>query len=136
MAGDERPRTRVITPYLCVRDAKAAIAFYRAVFDAEEVERMRDARGRVSHCELRMDAGSIYLADEFPEFGIRAPQPGIDPPVIIDVDVTDVQAFVDRALALGATLTRPLELPDHGLQTGRFRDPFGHIWLLARWADE
>ena len=123
-----------MTPYLCVRDAEAAIRFYGEVFGAAEVMRMRDPRGRVSHCELRFGERSIYLADEFPEMDILAPQPGVDPPVLVDLDVSDVPAFVDRALANGATLMRPLELPEHGLQTGKFRDPFGHIWLLTRWA--
>ena len=36
--------------------------------------------------------------------------------------------------ALGATLVRPLELPAIGLQTGKIEDPYGHVWLLTRFA--
>jgi PhnB protein len=123
-----------VTPYLCVRNAKGAIEFYRRAFDAVETMRIEDERGRIGHCELAIGDGRIYLADEFPEMDIVGPQTMGGTPVIIDLDVNDVEVWVERALALGATLVRPLELPPVGLQTGKFRDPFGHIWLLTHFA--
>jgi len=98
--------------------------------------RLEDDRGRVTHCELTLGDGRIYLADEFPEQDIVGPQTLGGTPVLVDLDVTDVSAWVERALALGATLVRPLELPDAGLQTGKLRDPFGHVWLLSRFVGQ
>jgi PhnB protein len=121
-----------VTPYLSVRNAKGAIEFYRRAFDAVETMRLEDDRGRVTHCELGIGDARIYLADEFPEQGFVAPQMNRGTPVILDLEVNDVEVWVERALALGATLLRPLELPEVGLQTGKFQDPYGHVWLLNR----
>ena len=129
-----RPAIRSVTPYLCVKNARGAIEFYRHAFDAVETMRLEDDRGRVSHCELGIGDGRIFLADEFPEMDIVGPQTMGGTPVIIDLDVNDVEVWVERALALGAKLVRPLELPDAGLQSGKLRDPYGHIWLLTRFA--
>ena len=44
-----------VTPYLCVRDAAAALEFYRAVFGAEELFRLTDpGDGRIGHAEFRI----------------------------------------------------------------------------------
>jgi PhnB protein len=133
VADDSTPRGgSAITPYLIVRNAAEAILFYNRAFDAIETARFDAADGRIAHAELGIGDGRIYIADEFPEQSIFAPQAGFDPPVILDLDVNDVEAWVTRALALGATLVRPLDLPPDGLQTGKIRDPFGHVWLLTR----
>ena len=38
----------------------------------------------------------------------------------------------ERAITAGATSIRPPTDPDLPLQSAKFRDPFGHIWLLTR----
>jgi PhnB protein len=134
MAKQFRPAISSLTPYLCVRNAKGAIEFYRRAFDAVEIMRLEDDGNRVTHCELAIGNGRIYLADEFPEQGIVGPQTLGGSPVLIDLDVNDVEVWIERALCHGATLVRPLELPEVGLQSGKFQDPFGHIWLLTRFA--
>jgi PhnB protein len=134
MADRPRPMIGNVTPYLCIRNARGAIEFYRRAFGAVETMRLEDDRQRISHCELAIGDGRIYLADEFPEQGIVGPQTLGGTPVLIDLDVNDVEGWVERALCLGATLVRPLELPEMGLQTGKLQDPFGHIWLLTRFA--
>lgn len=123
-----------VTPYLIVRGAAGAIEFYRRAFDAVETVKMVDERDRVGHSELRLGDGRIFLADEFPEDGIVGPRSLGGTSVILDLEVDDVEAWVERALALGAKLVRPLELPAIGLQTGKIEDPYGHIWLLTRFA--
>jgi uncharacterized glyoxalase superfamily protein PhnB len=46
-ATDRGPVIREVFPYLCVRDAAAAIEFYTTVFGAEELLRLRsDAEQR------------------------------------------------------------------------------------------
>ena len=119
-----RPAIGAVTPYLCVGDARRAIEFYARAFDAVEKLRMEDKRGRVSHCELAIGDGRIYLADEFPEQDIVGPLTMGGTPVIVNLDVDDIEVLVARALALGATLVRPLQLPPAGLQSGKIRDPF------------
>src|SRR5258706_13688223 len=66
----------VVTPYLIVRDAAAAIMFYQRVFGARERMRMPAPGGRVGHAELEFGESLIMLADEAPEHNAVAPGDG------------------------------------------------------------
>jgi len=73
------------------------------------------------------------LTDEHPEFeGIVGPETLVGTSVTIDLEVDDVDAVVDRALNAGATLVRPPDHPTSGVQAGKVRDPYGHVWLITR----
>ena len=64
--------------------------------------------GRVGHAELALAGGVMYLADEFPEIGVVAPDPG-GVPVSLVLAVADVDEAVAAAVAAGARLTaRPV----------------------------
>jgi PhnB protein len=122
-----------VIPYLAVRDARAAIAFYVAAFGAVQKLIIEEGDGRVGHATLGIGAGEIYLADEHPEFEhIVGPETLGGTSVTIDLEVDDVDAVVDRAVDAGATLIRPPDHPDRGVQAGKIRDPFGHVWLITR----
>jgi len=56
-----------ITPYLSVKDAKAAIEFYQHVFGAVEVGRILMPGGIVGHAELQIGDSRLMLAEEMPE---------------------------------------------------------------------
>ena len=47
------------------------------------------------------------------------------------VEVTDADAVVDRAVALGATLLRPVADQFYGRRAGTIRDPWGHQWSIG-----
>jgi PhnB protein len=121
-----------MTPYLIVSSAKAAIAFYKAAFNASELVRLTDpTTGKVMHAELRIEGMPLMLADEFPEMGYRSPQSLGGSPVSMYLYVADVDSQFARALAAGASST--LEVADQfdGDRRGTLTDPFGHVWLLA-----
>jgi PhnB protein len=121
-----------VTPYLCCRDASAAIDFYKDVFGA--VERMRmpgDSPDTVGHAELEIGDGLVMLADEFPDHGFLSPKSVGGTPVTIHVYVTDADAVFAKALAGGATATREVENQFYGDRSGQFEDPFGHRWNVA-----
>ena len=65
-----RPVIRDVYPYLCARDAAAALDFYHRIFGAEEVLRLTESNGRIAHAELRLGPCLVMLADEHPEYGI------------------------------------------------------------------
>jgi PhnB protein len=121
----------VVTPYLCVDGADAAITFYTAVFGATERVRMPDDKGRVGHAELGIGDGLIMLADEHPEMGVRSPRSIGGTPVTITLYVEDVDATFERALSEGATALRGVEDQFYGDRAGQFEDPFGHRWHVA-----
>ncbi len=134
MSQEAAPRPPV-APYLTVSPAMAAIAFYTAVFGAEQKALMPALDGmRIMHCELLVNGGSIMLADAFPEFGnTRIPIPG--EPVFMSVSLEfsepeKVDETYERALNLGAkSEARPMN-SFWGTRLATFRDPFGHRWIL------
>ena len=91
-----------VTPYLIVKDAAAAIAFYTKILGAKEQYRLTDPSGKVGHAELAIRNGQIFLADEFPSFGALAPPTVGGSPVGLHVYVADVDAVMERARAAGA----------------------------------
>ncbi len=126
-----------VTPYLCCRDANAAIDFYLSVFDA--VERMRmpgDSPDTVGHAEIEIGDGLVMIADEFPDHGFLSPKSVGGTPVTIHVYVTDADAVFAKALAAGATATREMENQFYGDRSGQFEDPFGHRWSVASHVEE
>jgi PhnB protein len=119
------------TPYLSVKDAAAAIDFYKHAFGAREVMRMAQPDGRIGHAELRIGDAPFMLADEFPEINFRSPKSIGGTPVNILVYVHDVDGLVQRAIAAGAKSLRPVADQFYGDRVGVLEDPFGHSWSFA-----
>ena len=63
---------QVITPYICVHDAAAALDWYREYFGAD-VSNVIPWEGRVGHAELDVAGAVFYLSDEAPQLGVVAP---------------------------------------------------------------
>ena len=120
-----------VTPYLCVSDAARAIEFYKGAFGATELMRMDAPGGKVGHAEVRIGDSVVMLADEFPEINFRRPQTAGGPTAHFVIYVEDVDAQVERAVAAGATLTRPVKDQFYGDRMGGVEDPFGHVWFIA-----
>ena len=60
--------TQPVIPYLTVRGAVEAIAFYQKAFGATETMRMAAEDGkRLMHAELSVNGGTLFLSDEFLE---------------------------------------------------------------------
>jgi PhnB protein len=119
------------TPYLCVKDAARALAFYAEAFGARETMRMAQPDGRIGHAEIRIGSAAVMLADEFPEIDFKSPQSLGGTPVNILVYVENVDEFVRRAEAAGATVKRPVADQFYGDRVGVLLDPFGHSWTFA-----
>ena len=121
------PEGQRLFPYLVVKGAAQAIEFYTRAFQARELYRL-EMGPKIGHAELRFADVTIWLADEFPDAGFLGPNGGS--PVSIVIYVPDVDAVVERAVAAGATLERPIRDEFYGDRTGVLRDPFGHRWLF------
>ena len=133
MAGSVKPIPDgypTLTPYLMVRGAAQAIAFYQQAFGAQERMRMPGPDGTVGHAELTIGDSLIMLADEMPGMGNPSPQALNGTPVGFALYVEDVDAAFARAVAAGATVLQPLEDKFYGDRAGTVVDPFGHHWYL------
>lgn len=126
--GPPFPRPGAL-PYLAVNGAREAIAWYAEVLGAELVgDPYLMADDRIGHAELSLCGGTIYLADEFPDMGLSAPDPD-RASVSLMIPVADTDATLERARAVGADRIRePYE--EYGGRNAGFVDPFGHRWML------
>jgi len=121
-----------ITPYLIVRDAEAAIAFYAAAFGAKEKFRLADKElGKIGHADLQIGEARLMLADEHPSFGAASPTTIGGTPVKLHLAVADADATVAAAERAGATVLRPVQDQMYGERSGMIVDPFGHQWFIG-----
>lgn len=122
-----------LAPYLTVDRGDEAIAFYEAAFGAECETRMPSEDGRVMHASLRLNGQLLMLSDDIMDGGggTRAPAKAGTTTVTVHLDVDDVDALWQQAVAAGAEVVMPLELQFWGAKFGKLRDPFGHVWSLA-----
>lgn len=121
----------VATPYLAVNGASQAIDFYSTVFGAREKMRMPGPDGRIGHAEIAIGDSRIMLADEYPLRHFMGPASRGGTTVHMHLYVRDADAVIERALAEGARLVRPVEEQFYGDRLGTIEDPFGHVWHVA-----
>jgi uncharacterized glyoxalase superfamily protein PhnB len=123
------PRSAAI-PYLCIANARDALTWYVEALGAVVVGApiiMGD--GRVGHAELAISGGVFYLADEFPEMGLKAPAPGATS-VSLMLHVSDTDAALEKAKDRGATVERDVS-ENYGARNATMIDPFHHRWMLS-----
>jgi PhnB protein len=134
MADSVQPTPPGVVPYLTIAGAADAIEFYKRAFGANELMRMPGPGGKLMHASLELNGGMILLSDDFPEMNDGK---GGDPKalggsaVTIHLNLPDVDATWNQALAAGAEVVMPLETQFWGDRYGQVRDPFGHVWSLA-----
>lgn len=123
-----------VTPYIAIKGASDAIAFYKKAFGAEELYRMPMPDGLVGHAELQFGDSRIMLSDELPDMPgaiARSPRTLGGTTMGMNLYVPDVDAAFKQAVDAGATVKRPLTNQFYGDRSGTVEDPFGHLWTLA-----
>jgi PhnB protein len=125
-----------LTPYLVVNDAAAAIEFYIAAFDAEELARhLAPHSERIMHSHLKLNGGEIMLCDDFSsDMKTKSETPIAlgGSPITLALVVKDAHAVWDKAVAAGAEVIMPLADQFWGDRYGQLRDPFGHKWSISQ----
>jgi len=125
-----------LTPRIIVRDADRAIGFYEKVFGAEVLERFAMPDGLVVHAALRIGESILALAGEKVDWHNASPQHLGGTPVILNLQVDDADAVGARLEAEGAEVVFPIDDQFYGKREGRFRDPFGHFWIVSQVVEE
>ncbi|HEV2986376.1 MAG TPA: VOC family protein, partial [Vicinamibacterales bacterium] len=118
------------TPALRVKNAAAAIEFYKTAFGARELMRFT-GHGRVAHAEIAIGNSIVMLGEEAVEYGFPGPETLGGSPVLMRLYVDDADAWVERAVAAGARLVIPVADQFYGDRSGSVADPFGHRWSIA-----
>jgi PhnB protein len=124
-AGGDRASTG-LAPWLAVRDADAALAYYKAAFGAVDLERLEDDAGDLQVAQLWIGGAEFWIQTD----------PAADPEgghgsIRLILSVDDPDAVFTRALDSGATEISPVA-EGNGWRVGRVTDPFGHQWEIGR----
>ncbi len=125
-----------VTPYLLIRGASDAIAFYAKAFGATEHLRLTAPDGRIGHAEIQIGTSKVMIADEHPEMDFLGPDSRGGTTVSLLVYVADADAVFAKAIEAGATELRPVCDQFFGDRSGAVTDPWGHVWSIASRVEE
>jgi uncharacterized glyoxalase superfamily protein PhnB len=116
-----------------VKDAAAAIEFYKKAFGAVEKKRHHGPDGRsIMYAMLMVGDTPVQLGDEFPMMEHwKSPESVGGTTVGMHIYVKDVDAAFQRAVEAGASVMFPLSDAFWGDRYGSVKDPFGHVWSMA-----
>lgn len=129
-----------IVPMLSYEDCGAAADWLCRAFGFEERDRYTEPDGRVTHVELRLGEGAVFLGNPGPEY--QSPRRHREEceaaarwsavPYVIDgvyVGVDDVDRHFAAAEAAGATILSAVEDTPVGRHY-RVEDLEGHRWMF------
>jgi len=83
-----------VTPYLILKDAAAAIEFYKKALGAVELFRMEAPGGKIGHAEIKIGDSHVMLSDAVPEMNCVAPQADAGTSFSLMIYVQDVDAVL------------------------------------------
>ncbi len=124
------PTKTTLHPRLIVADGSAAVDFYARAFGANEIDRHTDPDGKIVHAELRFGDVVLTLKDEEPGTPDLAPTAS-GSPVILTLTTLEADAVAAAMERNGAEAIYPIADHPYG-RMGRYRDPFGHVWMLVQ----
>jgi uncharacterized glyoxalase superfamily protein PhnB len=122
--------TPTIAPYLLYEDCDAALDFLARAFGFREELRYTGPEGYVSHAEMRIGDGVIYMGD--PGGDYRNPANLGARTQMVCVSVDDVDAVFAQAKAAGAEITEEPADQEYGERRFMARDPEGHAWSISQ----
>jgi len=123
------------SPRLTFKDAAKAIEFYQQAFGAKETMRF-EMGGHIPHAEIMIGDSVIFLTEEWPEGGRFSPETLGNSPVMMSLNVPDVDKFFAHAIAAGAKTVIPIANQFYGHREGTLRDPFGYLWGVSTLTEE
>jgi len=118
-----------IQPELWVKEGREAVAFYEAAFGATTLHLVGEGDDIVA--QLGIGDAAFWVATASPTMKRLDPREvdGTTGRTLLIVE--DPTAFVQRAVAAGATETSPVDI-EHGWQVGRIVDLFGQEWEIGK----
>ena len=120
-----------IVQTLSVKNASAAIEYYKAAFGAQELMRNTSPDGDVV-AELTIGEARFVVADESPDHNNFGPESLGGTPVRIGLQVENPDAVAEEAVKAGAKEIYPVADQHYGYRLGHIVDPFGHHWEIFK----
>ena len=122
--------------HIFVTDADAAVAFYTEAFGATELVRHCLPDGRVLFVELAVGPDKLLLSEEIAELNAVSPATLGGSPVLLLLELEDVDSAFTHAVEMGAEVEMPVAEMFWGERYGIVRDPFGHRWSVCTRREE
>jgi PhnB protein len=120
-----------LTPYIIVKGAREAMAYYTKAFGAQELFIMPGPDGSVMHAEMQIGNARLMLGEENLERGAKSPKTLGGSAGSVMIYTEDVDATFKRATDAGGTVAMPVQDMFWGDRYGAVLDPFGHQWQIA-----
>lgn len=118
-----------LTPFLTLKDARGAVAFYEKIFSAR-VGDVTEIGGEVVHAELDFGNGWLQIGAVNSEYGLVPAPAGDDDCYSMGIYCADADELVAAAVAEGATIREDLANFASGDRFASIRDPFGVRWTV------
>ncbi len=127
---------RGVVPYLTIKGAEAAVAFYQRAFAAVlHGDIAKEADGRVMNAVLLINGGAYMLMDPFVERG--SPPDGVSPNGMMMMILTmEADMWWARAVDGGCAVVMPIKMEFWGDRFGLLRDPYGIQWGILEPGDK
>lgn len=122
-------------PRITFKDAAKAMEFYKKAFGAKETFRFDTGSG-IPHAEMTIGDSVLFITEEWPEGNRFSAETLGNSPVMMSLQVPDVDAFVEHAVAAGATLIMPPTNQFYGHRDATVADPFGYKWSVSTIVEE
>jgi thioredoxin-dependent peroxiredoxin len=119
-----------LTPYLSIKGASDALAFYQKAFGATEIFRMKHG-DKIAHAEMQIGNSRFMLADENPQIGGKSPETLGGSSTGFMLYVEDCDQSYKQALAAGAKELRAPRNEFYGDRMATVKDPFGFSWHMG-----
>ena len=117
------------SPRLAFRDPAKAIEFYQRALGAKETFRFQ-VGDSIPHAELMIGDSPIDVTGEWPEGGRFSAETLGHSPISISIQVPDVDAFAQHAVAEGMKMVREPNDQFYGHRDATLEDPFGYSWAV------
>ena len=114
--------TSTVMPWIISHDTTRLLDFLKQAFGAQELTRLQNEDGTITHAEVRI-GDSIVGA-----FDTRVGWP--ETPCFLRLYVQDAAAVYQQALSAGAVTVTEMTSLTWGDRGGRVRDPLGNIWWI------
>jgi uncharacterized glyoxalase superfamily protein PhnB len=112
-----------VTPHLSLKDAQAALAFYKKAFGAKVLGKMLSPDGKVLHADVQIGDARVFVSD-----AMMGNEPGTSS---LHVYVENADKAWKKAVAAGAQVVMPLDNAFWGDRYGVLADPFGQKWAIS-----
>ncbi|MGH8930085.1 MAG: VOC family protein, partial [Egibacteraceae bacterium] len=105
--------------------------FYTEAFGACELVRNMLPNGVVLFVEIAVGDCRLLLSEETPGLDALAPPSIGGTPLLLHLEVDDVDTVAERAVRAGAQVEMPVQEMFWGERYGIVRDPYGHRWAVS-----